>query len=187
MKPTYGKHAAALALSVVISATAFTYAPDGALGQTSSSASDTLFAELFLEANANEARFAEALALWTELANKGDADAQYYLSFLYFRGLGNVERDEEHALSLIRAAAESGHVKAEYQLGYAYEVGQVYARDHEQAVSWYERAGTQGYWLATERLARAYAYGELGLPRDTRKADLWRSKREATDQANGDR
>lgn len=47
-----------------------------------------------------------------------------------------------------------------------YETGDGVIRNEKAAVLWYERAAELGNFLASDRLSRAYAVGELGLAKD---------------------
>ena len=51
-------------------------------------------------------------------------------------------------------------------LGGWYENGDGVPQSDENAVYWYERASELGCFLASERLHRAYKYGELTLVAD---------------------
>lgn len=50
----------------------------------------------------------KAYALYCEAARRGDAEAMYSLGWMYLNGRG-ISQDEDRALYLFRAAAESGH------------------------------------------------------------------------------
>ena len=51
----------------------------------------------------------EAFRLWTELAKAGDAEAKYYLSGVYFRGIPDLlAADSNVALALLEEAADGG-------------------------------------------------------------------------------
>ena len=164
-------YAASLAFIVLVGAAA------PGLGQPGSDPADALFHQLFVEQKLDESRLSEAFTMWTGRANRGEAKSQFYLSYLYFGGLGPAEMNVAKALELVHASAEQGYAEAQYKLGNAYEFGQGHELDYASAVRWYERAARQGYWLATERLAAAYANAELGLARDQSKAEFWRAMR----------
>ena len=65
-----------------------------------------------------------ALKEFRQLAEKGDAEAQFYLATLYNRGddiVGGVEKvDFKEAFKWYRLAAEQGHVDAQWRLGLKY-------------------------------------------------------------------
>ena len=54
-----------------------------------------------------------------DLAQKGDAQAQFTLALMYAKGDG-VPQDGIEALKWCRKAAENGHVKAQFNLGLIY-------------------------------------------------------------------
>lgn len=60
-------------------------------------------------------------------------------------------------------------------LGSWYENGEGVIRNQQEAVLWYRRAAELGNFFASDRLARAYARGELGLPKDAALAKKFES------------
>ena len=60
---------------------------------------------------AQDAAFSPALAKWEELAEQGDAHAQFKLGTMYFGGLG-VTSDRQKGCDLIRTAADQGNQDA---------------------------------------------------------------------------
>lgn len=138
--------------------------------------SDALFEQLFADGYpSDESLLREARALWEKLAEDGDPNAQYYLSRLYWAGVGDTPLDQEKALLLSEMAATGGHRDAQHSIARVYELGLVLDQDNERAVMWYEKAARNGSSYARMRLARAYTYGELGLPRDPERAEQWRA------------
>lgn len=103
----------------------------------------------------------------------GDPDAGYQLALLH---LGLLDWDPERALPLIEAAAEAGIPEAEYWLAWQLETGPLLPNDPPAALRWYEAAAEHEHRLALQRLAEAYAAGELGLPRDPRRAATLRAR-----------
>ena len=141
--------------------------------------SDFLFSEIFgEELSTNELLFGEARELWEKLSEDGDAKATYYLSFLYWGGLGGVQRDQATALRLIENSAHAGYATAQGALANMYEHGVTVKKDESLAVEWWIRAAANGDWIAQSRLERAYTLGELGLPVDAQQAERWRESRE---------
>ena len=57
-----------------------------------------------------------AYRLLRPLADQGEAEAQFALGLLYYRGLG-VTRDPAAAVSWYRKAADQGYAKAQFRLG----------------------------------------------------------------------
>ncbi|TAN51516.1 MAG: sel1 repeat family protein [Methylococcaceae bacterium] len=68
--------------------------------------------------------------------------------------------------------AEQGDVKAQYNLGMMYSMGQAVARDKTKAVYWTRKAAEQGYSEAQVALGNMYINGEYqneGIPKDYRQ------------------
>ena len=57
-------------------------------------------------------RFRKAAEIWSELAEEGDAEAQYSLGILYKDGIG-VPQDHTKAIEWLRKAGKSGNHNAE--------------------------------------------------------------------------
>ena len=85
----------------------------------------------------------EDIDLVKELAEKGDAEAQFNLGVVYANGQG-VERDEKEAVNWYSKAAEQDHPPAQLFLGLMYANGQGVERDEKEAVKWYSKAA--GNW-----------------------------------------
>lgn len=85
---------------------------------------------------------AEAIALWVDLADRGDAQANLVLGHVYRRGLG-VDRDAPRAAARYRRAAELGDAEAQYELGLMYELGIGVTADPGEAGRWYAMSAAQ--------------------------------------------
>ncbi len=101
----------------------------------------------------------------------GDADAQFHLGGLYYKG-GEVAKDDKEAAKWLQLAADQGLPQAQYNLGMMYDAGQGVAPDHEQAARWYRLAAKQGLALAQLNIGVAYATGE-GVAKDEAEAVKW--------------
>ena len=75
------------------------------------------------------------------------------------------------AIELVSLAANNGDPLCATQLAQWYEEGAVVPRDRALALRWYQVAADGGSSVAKIRLGMAYATGDLGLPRDQRKAN----------------
>ena len=75
----------------------------------------------------------------------------------------------------LRAKAEQGDSKAQFQLGIAYDSGQGVARDQGEAAKWYRRAADQGLAEAQNSLGSMYQHGQ-GLPQNYGEAIAWYQK-----------
>jgi len=115
--------------------------------------------------------YATAYAVFKELAEQGNAEAQYNLAILYRQGKG-VEKDNATALVWFEKSANQGLASAEYYLGHLYDNGDGVARSSTTAVGWYKKAAEKGNPLAQSNLGVAYANGE-GVKQDIIKAYVW--------------
>ena len=79
--------------------------------------------------------FVAAFEIWTPLATRGDAEAQYRLGRLCSEGQG-VEKDDAEAATWFLRAAEKGHVEAQVALATSYVWGHGVARDYAPAARW---------------------------------------------------
>ena len=92
-----------------------------------------------------------AVALLSELAATGDADAQYQLASLYRSGLG-VGQSTSKCFYWLELAAQQGHVKAQYNLGAMFENGRGTQVNFEQARRYYQLAADAGNQQAKTKL-----------------------------------
>ncbi len=106
-----------------------------------------------------------------DLAEKGDAGAEYRLGNMYGAGRG-VTKDYAAALHWYRAAAEKGDTNAEYGVGYMYDTGTGVQQDFSEALSWYQKAADQNDRKAQCAVAAMY-YDGRGVKRDWTTAASW--------------
>ena len=99
-----------------------------------------------------------------ELAQAGDAEAQFALAQLLDLGSGPAQNREE-AITWLRKAAEQDLAAACFTLGLKYEFGVMRQKDLTQAAAWYWRAALQDLPMAQYRL------GLLHLPDDQNAPD----------------
>ena len=78
-------------------------------------AARTLLASLLLKTDPTAEEVSEAIALLTEAARLGDADAEYNLGVCYRNGIG-VSQDSSAAVQLYRQAAAKGQAAAQVAL-----------------------------------------------------------------------
>jgi TPR repeat protein len=138
---------------------------------------------LLLETAPDPAALAEVRRGCAAEVEAGDADSLYHLA-LFHLGLGG-EWQPALAIPMIREAAASGVPEAQYWLAWQTEAGPLLPHDPAQALGWYERAADANHRLALARLAQAWEAGELGLPRDPRRAAEYRA-RQARCEADGE-
>jgi TPR repeat protein len=117
-------------------------------------------------------RYEEALRIYRDGAEKGDARAQVRLGWLYLRGLG-VSRDDAEALHWFRKAAEQGEPHAAATLGQMYGSGRGVTASDAEAVKWLRIAADAGVATGQFDLGVMYRSGRGGLPQDDAKALEW--------------
>ena len=76
-------------------------------------------------------------------AEKGNAEAQYYLGCCYYSGEG-VKQDYEEAVKWYKLSAEQGYADAQYALGYCYDLGEGVKQNYKEAVRWYKLSDRRG-------------------------------------------
>jgi TPR repeat protein len=94
-----------------------------------------------------------------QLAQQGDAEAQFSLGLQYDTGNGE-QHDPEQAFYWFSRAARQGIAGACLYLGMKYEFGTGVGRDLLQAQHWYEQAAGQGWPQAAFMLASLYLNNE---------------------------
>jgi TPR repeat protein len=72
----------------------------------------------------------------------------------------------------LRYLAEHGDVRAQYDLGLLYDLGEGVPQDNHEAMSWYHRAAEQGEARAQYNLGLMYANGQ-GVPQDYAEGYYW--------------
>ena len=72
---------------------------------------------------------------WKQLAEQGDANAEYHLGLMYDKGSG-VPQDDAKAIKFYRRAAERGDPEAQAHLGDMYMNGKRVPQDYVKARMW---------------------------------------------------
>lgn len=104
--------------------------------------------------------YAQAVAIWRPLAEKGDSDAQFNLGQAYRLGRG-VTVDLATAQSWLEKAAKAGHLDAQTTLGLLlFDSG-----SRDRAIQWLKKAAEQGDARAMLVYGTALFNGD-GAPRD---------------------
>src|SRR5258708_12443660 len=96
-------------------------------------------------------------------AAAGDAQAQFAVANLYFRGRG-VAQDYTQALIWYRRSADQGFAPAQNQLGNMYEHDFGVKTDYARATTFYRAAANQGFALAQYNLASMYENAPAAPP-----------------------
>src|SRR6516164_5430380 len=81
---------------------------------------------------ANDGDFYTALRLYRQLANKGDARAQYKV------GVMIQDENPKKAVKWLKSSAHKGYAAAQYKLGTMYEDGRGVPLDKNEAAKWYK-------------------------------------------------
>jgi TPR repeat protein len=105
------------------------------------------------------------------LAEQGNAEAQFVLGGLYYVGRG-VPQDYSEAALWFRKAAEQGYAAAQHSLGRLYRKGQGVPQDDTQAAAWWLKAADQGNAVVQAALGLLYFNGQ-GVPQDYAEAYFW--------------
>jgi uncharacterized protein len=125
----------------------------------------------------NSGNYNLAFHLLQSAADRGDADAQVNLGYMYARGQA-VQADQAEAMRLYRLSADSGNGEGMNAIAYKYTYGTGVPVDMKMAVRWYCRAIVMGNPRALNNLGLLHALGR-GVPFDMEEAlDLWRQSAE---------
>jgi len=113
-----------------------------------------------------------ARVLMQEVAEAGDAEAQYSLSLLFKDEMGAVIADLNQSTHWLRLAAKEGYADAQFNLGLQYLNGDGVKRNNTLAFQWFSRSAKQGVAGAQFNLALMYEKGE-GTGVDNKQAIKW--------------
>ena len=112
-------------------------------------------------------------------ANKGNAEAQYWLGEAYFDGENGFEAPLEVDYVQARAwydkAAAQKDACAQHAIGWMYDSGEGVDEDMTQAFAWYEKAAQQGLSKSQFNLGVLYRDG-VGVEQDMGAAKTWFGK-----------
>ena len=112
-----------------------------------------------------------AIAHWTPLAEKGNADAQYQLGMAYYGAPGEPP-DYPQAATWLQKAAEQGHAEAQYKLATMYMTSKVGPKDVHKAAEWYLKSAELGNSEAQYSIGFLYSRG-AGVPKDNLLSYMW--------------
>ncbi|MDJ0927757.1 MAG: tetratricopeptide repeat protein [Gammaproteobacteria bacterium] len=107
-----------------------------------------------------------------QLAETGDAAAQYELAMLYFRHDSNLPY--AGGIPYLAMAAEQGHPDAAYRMGRHYGDGKYVELDPEKAFELFQVAAEAGHYMGRNSLLLAYCNGE-GVEQDLVECYKWLS------------
>ena len=115
--------------------------------------------------------FANVIDKWILLAENGNAEAQYFLGLIYYKGKG-VSQDYKVALKWYTLAAEQSNAVAQYNLGIMYSFGLGVVPNYKKALKWYNLSSEQGNTFAQYNLGRLYYLGN-GVRENMVYAHMW--------------
>ena len=107
----------------------------------------------------NHAAADESFEATKKAAERGDANAQFFLGDMYDNGRGVSENDAE-AVKWYRKAADQGLAEAQLLLGGMYYIGKGVPKDDAEAVKWARKAADQGWGFAQYELGMMHLMGE---------------------------
>jgi len=106
------------------------------------------------------------------IADQGDIEAQFLLATLMKSKLQNVSANPGKAFYWLQHAANSGHGKAQFQLGTQYMKGEHVSRSQKAGLKWFKRAAMQNVSEAHYNLAVMHEKGD-GVPASLEQAVKW--------------
>lgn len=116
-----------------------------------------------------------ALRIWTNLAEKGDAEAQLFLGLMYANGTG-IPQFYKEAEKWYLLAAEQGNADAQALLGYIYWAGTGVEKDEKKALKFWMLAAEQGNVDAQRMAGFMYWMSHIngiGTAKDIIYAHMW--------------
>lgn len=115
--------------------------------------------------------YASAIRVIRPAAERGSADAEYWMGLAYDSGRG-APLNYSEAARWYRLAAEQGELGAEQNLGLAYAMGKGLPQNYGEAVKWFRKTAARGEPLGQSALGFAFGRGD-GVPRDFVQAYMW--------------
>lgn len=120
----------------------------------------------------NKGDYKRALQCFLPLAQQGHIDAQYYVGYMYYKGL-DMMTNHNIALQYFMPAAQQGHAKAQYYVGYIYYKGYFNCpHDYTKAIHWLKLAAEQNHLEAQGTLGEMYYFGQ-GVNQNYEEAFKW--------------
>jgi hypothetical protein len=131
-----------------------------------------------------------SLKRWQPLAEKGDAEAQYYVARIYANGMSGVDVDYVQAAHWYQLASNQSYKPAMQELGYLYEEGLGVDRNLQMGLNLQRQASGLGddldyAWKITEaRESAARQIDELSHQLEASNASLQEARGELLTQQN---
>lgn len=127
----------------------------------------TKFTALAMGVLLSVSALAADMATLTRQAQSGDAAAQFGLAYEYYQ-----QGNHAKAFEWYTKAANQGHAKAQYALGFMYAEDLGVSQDYQKAVEWYTKAANQGNAKAQHNLGWMYKNGQ-GVRQNKSTAKLY--------------
>jgi TPR repeat protein len=118
--------------------------------------------------------YREALPIYRQAAQAGDAHAMTRVGYCYDMGYG-VTVDYAQAVNWYRKAAAAGDLEGMAYLGGEYAAGNGVPKDMQQALYWFHKSADAGGAAGMNKLGLLYQHGD-GVPRDPAQAMRWYEK-----------
>jgi len=118
-----------------------------------------------------EGDYQGAILEWLQVAEQGDARAQYNVAWMYANGKGT-SQDFQEAANWYEKSADQGYVDAQYNLANLYLRGNGVTQNDYLAFSWFIKAAEQGDAPAQYNLGRMYLLGK-GSDKNILEARFW--------------
>ena len=131
---------------------------------------------------------AQAVIWYDMAARQGHGEAAYWLAQRIANGVGGIVASWRAAIPFFWQAAEQGVAPAEFQLGYAYQMGLGVDPSPRAAAYWYRRTNSRGKNLRAQYNLRVLIEGgqeqwEPGDPGEPPAPTLQTSEQAKTDEA----
>ena len=135
------------------------------------------YGKMLLDINPEEADYwlSNAFKYCKQLAESGDAIAQFKLARSYFDGM-NVEQDYNQYLKWIVLSAEQNYAPAQFMLSVSYHNGDAVNVDLDKCLYWTSKAADNGLAEAEYMMGYIYEFGECGVTSNKVKAKIWYEK-----------
>lgn len=118
--------------------------------------------------------FKTSFLVWKSESEKGVAEAQNGLGYLYVNGFG-VDKDAVVAVHYFELAAEQGFAKAQYNLGVIHANDYGISQNFIKAAKWFQQASEQGHPDAQHELSLLLSIG-LGVGKNETEAYILAKK-----------
>ena len=95
--------------------------------------------------------YAQAIKLYSSLAEQGNVDAQHSLGVMYYNGQG-VLHDAEESFKWYMLAAERGNIKSQAAISSMYFIGQGVTQNYQESLKWWRLSVGQAVEVSKDYL-----------------------------------